>query len=225
MCMSILTYNEFVLTVEKHTILPFSNFIPDYPCLTALTTNNDWHTDSDTDPWLWRVRIVQDGVAAYGKFFNDKACFIQSDFFPAIRALLSSNKSVAERYQDGLLSRTANHLYQVISEHGTIDSRNLRKASGLNDKENKKEYEKALVELQNFGDILITGTLHQNEDGTGWSSMCYELTDRWLRSINKNSEDISLEEASLRVQDRSSGCSEKAMKYFNKKLGLALINR
>lgn len=80
--MSTINYEEFVQLVEKYKILPFAAFIPDYPSLTTAADNNDWHSGTGSDPWLWRIRIVQDGVAAYGKFFSDKACFIQTDFFP-----------------------------------------------------------------------------------------------------------------------------------------------
>ncbi|WP_455644320.1 AlkZ-related protein [Paenibacillus lactis] len=69
-----------VLNSRSYSLkIPFAAFIPDYPSLTAAADHNDWHSGSGTDPWLWRIRIVQEGVAAYGKFFSDKACFIQTE--------------------------------------------------------------------------------------------------------------------------------------------------
>lgn len=105
--MEVLNYREFVELVEKYKILPFSGFVPEYPSLTGVAAENYWHAGTDTDPWLWRVRNVQDDIAAYGKFFGDKACFIHKDLFPIFKMILTSNKTVEERYEDGHISRTA----------------------------------------------------------------------------------------------------------------------
>ncbi|ANY76314.1 hypothetical protein BBD41_29155 [Paenibacillus ihbetae] len=219
--MSTISYEEFVQLVEKNKILPFAAFIPDYPSLTAAADHNDWHSGSGTDPWLWRIRIVQDGVAAYGKFFSDKACFIQTDYFPIVRSLLSSGKTIEVRYNDGLISRTAYHIYKVLCEHGNIDSRNLRKLTGLDKKENKKEYETSLVELQNYGDVVITGAAKQNEDNSGWNSMCYQPSELWLSSIQARSEDVLVDDARIRLKSELSEiCSEKSFRFFAKKLAL-----
>lgn len=219
--MNAINYQEFVQWVEKYKIFPFSDFVPEYPSLTAAAANNDWHTGSSTDPWLWRIRIVQDGAAAYGKFFSDKACFIHTDFFPLVRSILSSGKTIDVRYNDGLISRTAYHIYKVLCEHGNIDSRNLRKLTGLDKKENKKEYEKSLIELQNYGDVVITGAAQQNDADAGWSSMCYQPSELWLSSIQARSDYAPVEDARNRVKGELSRiCSDKSLKFFVKKLRL-----
>lgn len=221
--MNIFYYGEFVQLVERFKILPFSGFVPEYPSLTAVAASNDWHTGTDTDPWLWRIRIVQDGVAAYGKFLGDKASFIHTDFFPIVRTILTSNKTVDERYNDGLISRTAYHIYKILSEYGNIDSRNLRKETGLEAKEYKKEYEKSLVELQNYGDVIITGATKQNDDNSGWSSMCYQPSELWFSSIQGSKDYVSVEDAKNRlVVELSKNCADKSLKYFAKKLQLEI---
>lgn len=218
--MDALQYEDFVQMVKKYKILPFSSFIPDYPSLTAAAVNNHWHDETEADPWIWRLKIVHDGFAAYGKFFGDKLCFIETDLFPIVMTVLTLNKSVDERYKDGLISRTAYHLYKVIMLHGNIDSRNLRKESGLNAKEDKKEYEKALVELQNNGDVVITGAKKPNDNEAAWSSMCYEPAATWIQSI-EHKEHLYIDEAKeLLSSELLSICSEKSYKFFNKKLKL-----
>ena len=220
--MNAFNYGEFVQLVEKYKILPFSEFVPEYPSLTAAAAKNDWHTGTGTDPWLWRIRIVQDGVAAYGKFLSDKACFIHTDIFPVVRSILSSGKTVEVRYNDGLISRTAYHIYKVLCEHGNIDSRNLRKLTGLDKKENKKEYEKSLVELQNYGDVVITGAAKQNGGASGWNSMCYQPSELWLSSIQARNDYEIVEDAKNRLIAELSGvCSDKSYRYFTKKLRLS----
>ncbi|SDE06605.1 hypothetical protein SAMN02799630_04678 [Paenibacillus sp. UNCCL117] len=219
--MGVSNYDEFIQLVEKFKIFPFSDFVPEYPSLTAVTANNHWHTGNETDPWLWRIRIVQDGIAAYGKFFGSKACFIHTQLFPVVRSILTSGKTVDERYKDGLISSTAYHIYKVLKEHGNMDSRNLRKLSGLDAKEAKKEYEKSLVELQNYGDVVITGTAKQNDNDSGWSSMCYEPSELWIKSNKGPKDNVSLNDAKmLLAAELSRICTDKSYKYFAKKLHL-----
>ncbi|URN93656.1 MAG: hypothetical protein NAG76_17765 [Candidatus Pristimantibacillus lignocellulolyticus] len=221
--MDVLQYRDFIDLVGKYKIFPFSSFIPEYPSLSASAVHNEWHTDSDNDPWSWRIKIVQDGIAAYGKFFGDKACFIDKKLFPAVQTVLTNNKTVGERYYDGLISGTALQLYKVISEHENIDSRELRKLSGLHAKEDKKEYDKALVELQNNGDIVITGSAKSSENDAGWNSMCFISSNGWLRTVIGEYNYLSVEEAkSELVEQLSRNCTDKSMKYFAKKLNLSL---
>ncbi|MGO4371823.1 hypothetical protein AB4Z21_13710, partial [Paenibacillus sp. MCAF20] len=105
--MSKTTYDQFVEQVIRYRIFPFSDLVAGYPSLTAATADNEWHSGTELDPWLWRTRIVKDGYAAYGKFFGTKASFIHVDAFPLVRLLLSGGTSVEERYRDGLLSTHA----------------------------------------------------------------------------------------------------------------------
>ncbi len=219
--MKITTYEEFCELVERIRILPFSGFIPEHPSLAEAASDCGWHTGLDTDPWTWRVRIAADGVAAYGKFFGDKASFIHSDRFPIVRDALSSGRTAEERYQDGMLSHTAWRLYKLLLSEGNTDSRQLRKLAGLDAKEDKKEYEKSLVELQNFGDVVITGA-RESDNASGWSSMCYELADTWLaRKAGGAANAGDGIEASQLQEELAALCSDKAYRYLAKKLHLS----
>ena len=224
--MKVTSYEAFSALVERTRILPFSGFVPEHPSLADAASDCDWHTGSDTDPWTWRIRIVTDGIAAYGKFFGDKASFIHISVFPSIRTALSLSRTAEERYQDGLLSHTAWRIYKLLVSEGNTDSRQLRKLAGLDAKDDKKEYEKSLVELQNFGDVVITGA-RENDNASGWSSMCYELADAWLARTAavevavKSANSAKHGEAALALQEELTvRCSDKAYKYFAKKLRL-----
>lgn len=222
--MKVTKYDQFCELVERVRILPFSGFIPEHPSLAEAASDCGWHTGLDTDPWTWRVRIAADGVAAYGKFFGDKASFIHIPIFPSVRDALSSGRTAEERYQDGMLSHTAWRLYKLLLSEGNTDSRQLRKQAGLDAKEDKKEYEKSLVELQNFGDVVITGA-RESDNASGWSSMCYELADTWLartaggavQAENANTAGQG-DEASALQEELAALCSDKAYRYFAKKL-------
>ncbi|OBZ07679.1 MULTISPECIES: hypothetical protein [Bacillales] len=222
--MSISTYPEFVKLVGEYKIFPFSDLIPDHPSLSALVPSDSWHTETEFDPWPWRVKIVKDEHAAYGKFFGSKASFIHIDLFPYIQPLLTLGKSVDERYNNGLMSQHAKNIYHIVKEAGNIDSRLLRKESQLTAKEQKKDYDRALVELQNFADIVITGAQESDFEG-GWSSMCFESSGHWLQAtLGKElpaTDDLS-EVRGIVKAELSEVCSEKALKYLDKKLRLSV---
>ncbi|KRE49045.1 hypothetical protein ASG81_05785 [Paenibacillus sp. Soil522] len=96
----------------------------------------------------------------------------------------------------------------------------MRKESKLTAKEQKKDYERALVELQNFADIVITGAQESDFDG-GWSSMCFERSDHWLQVTlgKKAAEATDLPDIRAAVKaELSEVCTEKALKYLDKKL-------
>ncbi|MGO4549346.1 hypothetical protein AB4Z29_31670 [Paenibacillus sp. 2TAB23] len=222
--MSITTYPEFVQLVDQYKIFPFSDLIPDHPSLTSVAPSDSWHKDNEFDPWLWRVKIVNDEHAAYGKFFGSKLSFVRVSLFPYIPLLLSQGKSVEARFQSGLLSQHARDIYRIIKEAGNIDARNLRKESRLTAKEQKKDYERALVDLQNYADIVITGAQESDIEG-GWSSMCYETSEHWLYETLSDTPEAPrhLPEAKTFVKtELTEVCTEKALKYLDKKLRLSL---
>jgi len=217
--MKVKTYEQFVRQVERNRIYPFSSFIPEHPSLTEDASDCEWHSDTDTenDPWQWRVRIVKDRHAAYGKFLGGKLAFIHMEFFPYLRSLLSRGTSAEQKYRDGLLSREAYRIYQVIEEAGSIDSRRLRKSAGLDAKEHKKDYDKALIELQTFGEIVVTGA-DWDESESGWKSMCYETAEHWLGNTHTASVDANQAKEKLEAELLPLW-SDKAYRYLLKKLG------
>jgi hypothetical protein len=107
-----------------------------------------------------------------------------------------------------------------LADQGTLDSRSLRKIAGLDAKEDKKNYEKSLIELQNFCDIVITGAQESDND-SGWSSMCYECSDEWLRRARLSAVPLPIENAKHELRaELNKSSTEKAFKYFAKKMRL-----
>ncbi|WP_374017292.1 hypothetical protein ABU162_24455 [Paenibacillus thiaminolyticus] len=153
----IYTYEEAIEVVRAYGILPLAPLFPDYPSLSGITLPDRWHSDTELDPWRWRVRFPGEGVAAYGKFVKKKAILVASDLIPSVKALLGSSRSIEERYGDGLLSKAAKEVYGRIEEEQGIETRALRAAAGMKAKESKKEFDQGLAELQSGLDIVISG--------------------------------------------------------------------
>jgi hypothetical protein len=179
------TYEDASEVIKEIGFLPLAPLVPGYPSLDSITSKDQWYTGSEFDPWMWRAKFPVEGVAAYGKFVKKKSVLISRELLPFVRAVLGSNRSIKERYHDGLVSREALDLFNSISEEEGIDSRVLRVKAGMKEKEKKKLFDYALLELQGFLDIAVSGTKEKTDlagEKNGWSSMSYETMDYWAQN-------------------------------------------
>jgi hypothetical protein len=213
------TYDEATQVIKELGILPLATLVPHYPSLDSMTLKENWHTDSEFDPWLWRAMFPAEGTAAYGKFLKKKSVLISKEVLPLVSAILGSKESIEKRYSDGLVSREALELYKLIREEEGIDTRVLREKAGMKDKEKKKVFDQALVELQGSMDIVVAGTKEKTNDVgeiNGWSSSSYETMDHWS-TMNNVSKVPSLIEAKSTLKNHLEKVSNpEAMKAFYK---------
>lgn len=214
------TYEQVSETIREVGILPLSSFIPEHPSLESITRKEAWHTGADTDPWLWRDRVAGEGVAAYGRFFKKKPILVSLELYPYLQAVLRDQQSVEDRYEDGKLSHGAKKVYEAVAADGGIDTKALRKAVGMQDKDSKNDYDKALIELQETGDLVIAGIddrLNDQGQKSGWNSTCYELADRWLEQKGSAARELTREEAKAHLfAHLENVCSAPALAFFRK---------
>ncbi len=179
-----LTFTETAQVIEHLGILPLSSFIPDHPSLVSITREDAWHTGADTDPWLWRDRFAIEGIAAYGRFLGDKPLLVSREIFPVVQCVLASGETVEERYAAGLVANETLRIYTCIAENDDIDVRTLRRQAGMQHSSDKNAFDRSLNELQNAGEVVISGISERlNEQGnkSGWNSTCYMLADNWMQ--------------------------------------------
>ncbi|GIN86221.1 hypothetical protein J6TS2_26070 [Heyndrickxia sporothermodurans] len=214
------TYEEAIKVIEEIGLLPLAPLIPDYPSLNSITSQSAWHSDTEFDPWIWRTKFSADGVAGYGKFIKKKSNLVSRKLLPYVKAVLGSNETVEERYYNGNVSKEALNLYEIISQEEGIDTRELRKKAGLKEKENKKLFDHALLELQGAMDIVISGIQEKkNADGekNGWSSTAFETYDSWASRNNIEVIGADKEEARNYLIDHFSRiCSNESLNKLKK---------
>lgn len=217
------TYEEAIQIIEELGFLPLAALVPGYPALNTITSPESWHSDTEFDPWIWRTRFSVDGVAGYGKFIKKKSILISRDFLPYFKAVLGSYETVEERYQKGNVSREALTLYRIINEEGVIDTRELRTMAGLRDKEHKKVFDNALLELQGSMDIVISGIKEKmNAEGekNGWSSTSFETYDSWTSRNKIEAMTVEKEKAREYLFNHFQGmASDNSVKKLKKILG------
>jgi hypothetical protein len=217
---SIVTYEEAVQRIEAVGLLPLAPLFPEYPSLSSITPQENWHKDNALDPWLWRSRLAEEGIAAYGKFVKKKALLVSSEYFPWVHRLLADSRVMEEQYDVGLLSREAFKLYEIIEKHEGIDGRKLRSLAGFGAKEDKKAFDQGLLDLQSMCAIVICGTKEKEglaEGKVAWNSSAYETSGYWMKHQGIEPFEGSVEDASeLLIQQLEKHTSAAALTKIKK---------
>lgn len=218
----ITTYKGTTEIIAKVGLLPLAPLIPEHPSLSGLTKPENWHTGTELDPWSWRTQFPGEGLAGYGKFIKKKAILVSREWFPAFVAAVGSTKTIENRYNDGLTSREAVTLLQIIREQQGIDTRRLRSEAEMKAKEKKTAFDNAVTELQGSLDIVISGIKErQNAEGenNGWSSTSFETVSHWMEDNKLSAFEGDREEAIAWLNTRMNEVwSPAAIAWTNKAL-------
>ena len=76
MAEKIQTLEDLERAVERIGFLPYSGNRRELLFTLEERTDNAWHDDSPSDPWLWRSQVAAGGRLAYGKFFLKRSGFV-----------------------------------------------------------------------------------------------------------------------------------------------------
>jgi len=164
-----------------------------------------WHTgDIDTDPWEWRMRVLDEETdIAYAKVFFKKSGFITKDLYPQFLAVRRQGLSFKETYDDGCMSYETKRIYEVIASEEQIPIHLLKEKTGFG-KENQSAFDRALVELQMKLFVTLSG--HQRKvsktgDEYGWSSTVLTTTECFFGAdVFKKAEKLTIEEAYSQIE-------------------------
>ncbi|MEK4851917.1 hypothetical protein NST04_18860 [Paenibacillus sp. FSL H7-0756] len=217
------TFEEMAEVVARLGIVPLASLIPEHPSVNGLTLAENWHTDTELDPWGWRVRFPGEGLAGYGKFIKKKAILVSREWLPAYLAAAGPHQSLVDRYESGLATREALTLLEIIRANEGIETRQLRSMADMKAKEKKTAFDNAVTELQGSLDIVISGVKQRvNADGepNGWNSTSYETTGHWMQEAGIPPFEGSREEAIAWLRSRMEAAwAPEAVAWINKALG------
>lgn len=86
-----------------------------------------WFSEEADGPWEWKGPAARSGQCVYGKFFGGKAGFISKEWFPDFANLRRDGYDFDARYEEGLAARKDKDVYDTLTEHGTLLSKELKR--------------------------------------------------------------------------------------------------
>lgn len=141
------TYTQLTEFINETGFLPlFKNAVKGFS-VEEITASDAWFTDTDLDPWAWREIIATEGKVAYGKLFRNKAGFVSKAWYPYLAAFRRDGYDFDSRYEDGLASRRAKSVMDILAKYDEYPSNELKAAAGFG-KDGEKGFEGTLSQLQ-----------------------------------------------------------------------------
>ncbi len=143
-----------------------------------------WHTgDPETDPWEWRMRVLDErDDIAYAKLFFKKSGYITKEWYPCFLAARRRDASFEEAYGRGTMSAHAKRIYEAVREHGALPLHIIKSLCGAG-KEEKSQFERALVELQTGLYLTMCGRQRKTSrmgEEYGWSSTVFTTVENFF---------------------------------------------
>lgn len=163
-----------------------------------------WHTgEAETDPWEWRMRVLNEKEdIAYAKMFFKKSGFITKEWYPYFLAARRAGRTLAEEYEDGLVSRMAKQIYELFTEHDSLAVDEVKQMIGAG-REDKSRFDRALVELQMKLYLTMCGRRHKvSLSGAeyGWAATVFATTESfWGQEVFAQAEQLGRAEAAAAI--------------------------
>lgn len=153
---------------------------------------------NEPGPWEWKGPIISNMKCAYGKFFNKKAGFISKEWFPDFANIRRDGYDFDARFEDGLATYNEQYLYNIVSSHHSILSKDAKIVGGYAKPRNKKErdnweprkgFDTLITKLQ-MECYVITSNFEYEQDRNGnfygWGIARYATPEEYLGKTFSN---------------------------------------
>lgn len=138
---------DMVRLVNELGFLPFfRGDVPGFSIAEAVRPDL-WFSDTQEGPWEWKGPVIRETGCAYGKFYRGKAMYVSRDFFPDFANLRRDGYDYDARVDDGLARRRDARIMELLTEHPSLVSREL-KALACAGEESRKQFDGCLGFLQ-----------------------------------------------------------------------------
>ncbi|NOZ71640.1 MAG: winged helix DNA-binding domain-containing protein [Chloroflexi bacterium] len=149
------------------------------------------HNDPGHVTWGWKDQALDKRWWYYAKILRGRATLISLKDLPYFYAL-SDNFGEPEsdyllQYQDGVLSREARLIYEILLNEGPLDTVTMRRKLHMTGKASNSPFDRALTYLQRDFKILPVGVA---QTGAWRYSFIYECTHRWFPELAETARPI-----------------------------------
>lgn len=146
---------DIIRLVDEIGFLPFfKNEIKGFS-IEEHTPKELWFSDVADGPWEWKGPIARKGKCLYGKFFGNKAGFISLEWFPDFANYRRDGYDFDSRYDEGLAQTKDKNVYDTITEHGELLSKQLKSICNYR-KGGNKGFDTVITRLQMQSYVCIS---------------------------------------------------------------------
>lgn len=186
-----------------------------------LDTPVKWHCgDPEVDPWEWRMRVLEERTdIAYSKVFFKTSGYITKDWYPYFYAVRRNGESFEDAYEQGRISHTAKRIYDIVSQN-YIALHEIKTQGGFG-KEDKSQFDRAMMELQMGFYITMTGRKQKkNKYGIeyGWNSTVFTTVENFWEErdfdLPKLDAKESYEKIKTQILKLNPNAEEKVIRKF-----------
>lgn len=150
------------------------------------------HDDPGHITWAWKDESLGKKLWYYGKILRRKGTMISFDLAPFFYSLSRNfgnpEEDILIDFYDGLLSKEAKLIFEVILKNGPSDTISIRQGTNMTSKETNYPFEKAIAYLQSDFKIVPVGI----SDSGGWRySFIYDLVHRHYPELPANAHNLT----------------------------------
>jgi len=211
---------DLAALVQEAGILPFfANELEGYS-LEECVDPRYYFPDEGEGVWEWKGPVIRETGCAYGKFFHGKAAYISEEWYADFAAWRRDGYDFEGMYEDGLVRREDKRIYDILTGHGSMLSKELKRI-GEYRKGGHKGFDSAITRLQ-MSAFVVVSDFEYERDRTGkeygWGVARYETPEkRFGEKFARQMDEKSPEEAEERVFRRLkelTGADEKKIWHF-----------
>lgn len=171
--------DDVVRLVEDMGFLPFfANHIPGFS-VEECCPEELWFEEGVDGPWEWKGPIIRSGRCVYGKFYGGKAGFVSRAWFPEFANFRRDGYDFDARYDDGLASHKDKVIFDTVSEHGALLSKELKNICNYR-KGGNKGFDTIITRLQMQTYISIADFVYMKDkfgQTYGWGVAKYSTPE------------------------------------------------
>lgn len=172
--------DDMIRLVESIGFLPFfANHIPGFS-VEECCPGELWFAEGVDGPWEWKGPTARSGRCIYGKLFGNKAGFVSRGWFPDFANFRRDGYDFDARYDDGLASRKDKSIFDTISEHGALLSKELKDLCNYR-RGGNKGFDTVITRLQMQTYISIANFVYMKDkhgQTYGWGVAEYSTPDQ-----------------------------------------------
>lgn len=171
---------DVIALVEEIGFLPFFKCPVGGFSVEELCTPKLWFDNEVEGPWEWKGPIARSGACVYGKFFGGHPGFVSCEWLPDFANFRRDGYDFDARFDDGLASIKDKGVYDALTEHGSLLSKELKRQCGYR-KGGLKGFDTVIARLQMQTYVVVSNFEYEiDKHGVpyGWGVTRYSTPEK-----------------------------------------------